>query len=142
MALRGGGNVIVSYPVGTGGVTKNRAVRLGASGDAGKVIAISAIDTQIPVGVAKETVAAGGTVDVQIFGKAAMEAGTGGLTSGSLVSIDALGKAVNGTPANTTTNTFTHISVGVAEETVAAAEIGTVCLNGISGYVNASDTAQ
>lgn len=142
MALRGGGNILISYPVGTGGVTKNRAVRLGASGDAGKVIAVSAIDTQPIVGIAKETVAAGGIVDVQIFGKAAIEAGTGGLTSGQLVAIDATGKGVVGTPANTTTNTFTHIAIGIAEETVAAGEIGTVVMTGIISYVNTSDTVQ
>ena len=142
MALRGGGNIVISYPVGTGGVTKNRVVRLGASGDAGKAIAVSAIDSQYPVGVAKETVSAGGNVDVQIFGKCAIEAGTGGLTSGSMVSFDAVGKAVNATRADTTTSTFTHFCIGIAEETVSAGEIGTVVLNGMSTYVNTSDTAQ
>lgn len=138
MALRGGGNVVISYPVGTGGVTKNQFVRLGASGDAGKVIAMSAID-QPGIGIAKETVAAGGHVDVQIFGKAAVKAGTGGLTSGQLVASDSAGLGVVGTAANTTTATAFHFAYGTAEETVAANEIGTVVLTGMMSYVNTTD---
>lgn len=134
-----GGNLVVSYPVGTGGVTKNRVVRLGASGDAGKVIAVSAIDQTDMIGVAKETVSAGGVVDVVIIGKAKVETGTGGLTSGNIVSVDSAGKGVTGTIANTTTATAFHFMIGHAEETVSAGEIATVILVGVVPYINTTD---
>jgi len=131
-----GGNVVLSYPVGTGGVTKYKFVRLGAGGDAGKVVAVSAIDQVGMIGVAKETIAAGGIVDVVIYGKAKVQAGTGGMTSGSLVASDITGLGVIGTPADTTTATAFHFFFGTAEETVAINEIGTVNLTGMASYVN------
>lgn len=131
-----GVNAVASFTAGTGGVTKNTFVRLGAGGDAGKVIAVSAIDQSGMIGVVRETVAAGVTVDVVISGKAKVKAGTGGMTSGSLVASDATGLGVIATPADTTTATAFHYFFGTAEETVAATEVGTVLLTGLASYVN------
>jgi len=51
--------------VGTGGVTKGMPVKLGAGGDANKVVAkAGGTNTDRPFGVAMGTVAAGGFVEV------------------------------------------------------------------------------
>jgi len=57
----------VRYPVGTGGVIKGRAVKLGSAGDAGKVIAVTAA-ADVIVGVAQHSAAAGEHVSVVVDG--------------------------------------------------------------------------
>ena len=71
---------ILPYTVGTGGTTAGRPVKFSAS----KTVVLSAAVGDLSVGIALETVAAGGTAQVALFGYgvAKVLVGTGDATRG------------------------------------------------------------